>query len=55
MTGIISLIVAALFGLWGYKKRLFPAWSFAFNVIIAVYLGVMLTPNILESAGGLLD
>jgi len=55
MSGIISLIVAALFGLWGYKKRLFPAWAFAFNVIIAVYLGVMLTPNILELAGGLLD
>jgi uncharacterized membrane protein required for colicin V production len=55
MSEIISLIVAVLFGVWGYKKRLFPAWAFAFNVIIAVYLAVMLTPNILKLAGGLLD
>jgi hypothetical protein len=51
---IISLIVAVLFGLWGYGKKLFPVWAFAFNVIIAVYLGVMLTPSILEPAGEML-
>jgi uncharacterized membrane protein required for colicin V production len=48
---IIALIVAVVFGLWGYGKRLYPVWAFAFNVIIAVYLGVMLTPTILEIAG----
>jgi len=52
---IIALIVAVLFGLWGYSKRLYPVWAFAFNVIIAVYLGVMLTPTILETAGELLE
>ncbi|MBU1260829.1 MAG: hypothetical protein KKE31_06385 [Planctomycetes bacterium] len=51
---IISLIVAVLFGFWGYGKKLFPVWAFAFNVIIAVYLGVMLTPAILKPAGEML-
>lgn len=57
MSGIISLIVAALLGYWGYHKRLFPAWAFIFNVLVAVYLGLMLSPVILEaqSAGGLLN
>lgn len=52
---IISLIVAVLFGLWGYGKKLFPVWAFAFNVIIAVYLGVMLTPSVLKLAGERLE
>ncbi len=52
---IIVLIVAVLFGLWGYGKRLYPVWAFAFNVIMAVYLGVMLTPTILETAGERLE
>jgi hypothetical protein len=51
ITIIIALIVAVIFGLWGYGKKLFPVWAFAFNVIIAVYLGVMLSPTIAESAG----
>ena len=56
MSGFIVLIVAASFGLWGYHKRLYPVWAFTFNVLIAVYLGLMLTPTILEieSAGEML-
>ncbi|MDD5011574.1 MAG: hypothetical protein PHQ00_05585 [Phycisphaerae bacterium] len=55
ITIIIALIVALIFALWGYGKKLFPVWAFAFNVIIAVYLGVMLSPTIAESAGGTLE
>jgi hypothetical protein len=55
ITIIITLIVALIFALWGYGKKLFPVWAFAFNVIIAVYLGVMLAPTIVESAGQRLD
>ncbi len=45
---IISLAVAAVFGLWGYHKRLYPAWAFIFNVLIATYLALMLTPVFLK-------
>jgi hypothetical protein len=55
MTIILSLIIAALFGLWGYKKGLFGVWPFAFNTILAVYLGVMLTPMVLDLAGEYLN
>ncbi len=55
ITIIIALIVAVIFGLWGCGKKLFPIWAFAFNVIIAVYLGVMLAPTIAESAGQRLE
>ncbi len=55
MTCIFTLIVAALFGLWGYKKGLFAVWPFAFNTILAVYLGIMITPMVLDLAGEYLD
>lgn len=57
MSAIIALIIAVLFALWGYNKRLYPAWAFAFNVIIASYLGLMLTPAVLgwKLAGGLVN
>jgi uncharacterized membrane protein required for colicin V production len=51
MTFFISLIIAILFGLWGYKKGLFAVWPFAFNTVLAVYFGIMLTPTILDMAG----
>jgi hypothetical protein len=52
---IFTVTIAVLFGLWGYKKGLFAVWPFAFNAVIAVYLGVMLTPTILGLTGGCLD
>lgn len=52
MSGIISFIVAAIFALWGYQKRLYPAWAFIFNVLIATYLGMMLTPAIMNLTQG---
>ncbi|HBG26206.1 MAG: hypothetical protein A2Y10_09625 [Planctomycetes bacterium GWF2_41_51] len=56
MSALISIIIAVIFGLWGYHKRLYPAWAFLFNVMIAAYLGLMLTPTILalKSAGGIM-
>ncbi len=51
MSELISLIIAALFGVWAYKKGLFATWAFLFNVIIAVYLGLMLTSPVLSWAG----
>ncbi|OQA02485.1 MAG: hypothetical protein BWY69_01072 [Planctomycetes bacterium ADurb.Bin401] len=56
MSGFIAIIVAAVFAFWGYHKRLYPAWAFLFNVMVAVYLAVMLTPTILQSnsAGGII-
>jgi uncharacterized membrane protein required for colicin V production len=55
MVLIFTLIIAGFFGLWGYKKGLFAVWPFAFNAILAVYLGLMLTPMVLDLAGEYLD
>ena len=57
MSVLIALIIAAIFGLWGYHKRLYPAWAFLFNVLVAAYLGIVLTPVFLniQQAGGLLS
>ena len=55
MVLIFTLIIAGFFGLWGYKKGLFAVWPFAFNAILAVYLGVMLAPMVLDLAGEYLD
>jgi hypothetical protein len=52
VSGFLSIIVGAVFGLWGYHKRLFPAWALIFNVLVAVYLSVMLTPAFADKAGG---
>ncbi len=48
MSTIIAIIIAAVFGLWGYHKRLYPMWAFLFNVLVAAYLSIVLTPAILE-------
>lgn len=55
MSAIIALVAAAIFGIWGYHKRLYPMWAFLFNVLVAAYLGLFLTPAILkiEAAGEL--
>lgn|GEM_PF-2895610 len=55
MSTIIALLVAAVFGLWGYHKKLYPTWAFLFNVLIASYLGLVLTPAVLnvEAVGDL--
>jgi hypothetical protein len=47
---IIAIIIAAVFGLWGYHKRLYPMWAFLFNVLIAAYLAIVLTPMVLNIA-----
>ncbi|MEN6386490.1 MAG: CvpA family protein [Phycisphaerales bacterium] len=52
MSGFLSIIIAAAFGIWGYYRRLFPAWAFIFNVLIGVYLAVMLTSPLQDLAGG---
>jgi hypothetical protein len=56
MSVLIALIIAAIFGLWGYHKRLYPSWAFLFNVLVASYLAIVLTPVFLniKQAGGIL-
>jgi len=56
MSVIISIIVAAIFALWGYHKKLYPTWAFVFNVVVAAYLGLMITPAVFDwkPIGGLL-
>lgn len=51
MYRLIILIVAVVFALLGYKKTLYPAWAFVFNVIVAIYLGVMTGPQIVDKLG----
>ncbi|MDD5134598.1 MAG: hypothetical protein PHP01_04240 [Phycisphaerae bacterium] len=47
----IILIIAVGFALLGYKKTLYPTWAFVFNIIVAVYLGVMTGPQIVDKLG----
>lgn len=49
MYKFIILIVALGFAWIGYKKTWYPAWAFLFNVIVAIYLGVMAAPQIIEN------
>lgn len=49
MYKFIILIVALGFAWIGYKKTWYPAWAFLFNVIVAIYLGVMIAPQIVEN------
>ena len=46
MYRFIILIAACCFAFLGYKKTLYPAWAFLFNIIVAIYLGVMTAPQI---------
>ena len=46
MIFLVSVIIGFLFAYLGVKKSFFPIWSTFFNVIIAIYLGVMLAPLI---------
>ncbi|MFA6177015.1 MAG: hypothetical protein WC765_10600 [Phycisphaerae bacterium] len=49
MYKFIILIIALGFAWLGYKKTWYPAWSFLFNVIVAIYLGVMAGPQIVNA------
>jgi hypothetical protein len=49
MYKFIILIVALGFAWLGYKKTWYPAWAFLFNVIVAIYLGVMAAPQIVNA------
>lgn len=51
MYKVIILIIAVGFALLGYKKTLYPVWAFVFNVIVAVYLGVMTGPQMVDKFG----
>lgn len=49
MYKFIIFIIAALFAWRGYRKTWYPSWAFLFNVIVAIYLGVMATPQIVNA------
>ncbi|MFA6187241.1 MAG: hypothetical protein WC770_08550 [Phycisphaerae bacterium] len=48
MYRFIILITALGFAWLGYKKTWYPAWAFLFNIIVAIYLGVMAAPQIID-------
>lgn len=48
MPKLIIIAVGLVFAFLGYKKSWYPAWSFLFNVLIAVYVGVMITPQVVD-------
>jgi uncharacterized protein YacL len=49
MYKFIILIVALSFAWLGYKKTFYPAWAFLFNIIVAIYLGVMAGPQLVNA------
>ena len=48
MTLIITIITGVVFALLGMKKTFYPMWAHLFNVLLAIYLAVMLTPTVME-------
>ena len=48
ITLIITIIAGIAFALLGMKKTFYPMWAWLFNVLLAVYLAVMLTPTVIE-------
>ena len=49
MYRFIILIAAIGFAWVGYKKTWYPAWALLFNIIVAIYLGVMTAPQIVDN------
>ncbi len=51
MAMIVGLIFAVILAVAGYKKGLYFTWSLAFNIIVAIYLGIMLGQWTLQTFG----
>ena len=47
MIFILTIIVAGLFAAIGLRKGFFTMWGLLFNLLIAIYLSVMLSPTII--------
>jgi hypothetical protein len=48
MPKLIILVIGLVFAFIGYRKTWYPSWAFLFNVLIAVYLGVMTASQIVD-------
>ena len=48
MPNLIIIVVGLIFALLGYKKAWYASWAFLFNVLIAVYVSIMITPQIVD-------
>ena len=48
MALLITIIAGIVFALLGLKKTFYPMWALLFNVLLAIYVAVMLTPTVLE-------
>ena len=48
-----SIVIGSIFALIGMKKSLYPMWALLFNILVSIYLGVMLTPYIVDMVPGL--
>ena len=55
MEKILSIIIAVIFGLYAYKKGLFSTWPLVFNILMAIYLGIMLSPFVIEFTGDYIE
>ncbi len=49
MANLIIIMTGLVFALLGYRKTWHPSWVFLFNVIIAVYISIMASPQVVET------
>ena len=48
MVLMITITAGVIFALLGLKKTFYPMWALLFNVLLAIYAAVMLTPVVLD-------
>ncbi len=48
MPKLIIIVVGLVFALIGYRKTWYPSWAYLFNVLIAVYISIMITPQVVD-------
>ncbi len=49
MPNLIVLVVGLVFALVGYRKTWYPCWTYLFNLLIAAYVSIMITPQVVDA------
>ncbi|MGA2916099.1 MAG: CvpA family protein [Sedimentisphaerales bacterium] len=48
MPNLIIIAVGLVFALIGYRKTWYPSWTCLFNLLIAVYVSIMIAPQVVD-------
>jgi len=48
MPNLIIIAVGLIFAFIGYRKTWYPSWAYLFNLLIAVYVSIMIAPQVVD-------